>query len=228
MKFTHGAGTRPVEQLGGYLEDRYSPSILVDADVVAARSWLSLVEATQADFCERGVVVAKKSGKFITSKVFEGWIAEVDENQNETDPGAFRPPLLPFGLRSLSPALKEQVLVHTHPITPELEHLKTTVLTDKDVHILASHCYNGLVMLDRGGAHLLARSRGEDWGYDSLLNTEIVNDALKQVKAQSGGSMDVIALLAQQLHNHGLSYFHTPDLSQEGQSVEFMNMRTGV
>lgn len=217
---------QPVESLDERVEHSSSPSIFVNPEVIAADAWESLVAATQSDGIERGLVIAKRRDKIIRSKEIEGLGEQPsDEDPSKTIPASFPLPALPFGVKSLLPTIKELVVIHTHPMPPDLDHLRTTPISDRDIRAFTRTRYVAMVMLDRGGAHLLARTSSFFPDDERLLTSDIVDTATKEVIAESGGSMDVMTKVARRIANYGLGYFYTPDLSQQGAGVEFRNLR---
>lgn len=215
-----------VERLDGEINNRYSPTILVAADVLATDSWHELVSATQVDYRERGLVVGRHIGKnkLIRSKVIEGYGREQTDIPGEDLEAAFPVPMLPFGVKSLSPRIKQDVVIHTHPMPPEVDHVRTSIISDKDIHAFTNSRYNAMVMLDRGGAHLVARTRQSDL-YSGKPQEDLVSSTMRGVIAESGGSMDIMIKLASRLGQYGLGYFYTPELAQPGETVELQNLR---
>ncbi len=204
-------------------------SLLVDKEVVAADKWPGMVAATQLDFRERGIVVSRRSnGKLMTSKVFEGLGERFDyDNRARKIPSSFSLPLLPHGARSLLPKIKDIVVVHSHPMPPEVDHLQTTAISDVDIHSFINADYNALVMVDRGGAHLLVRV-GHLLGDILPAERNIVEETIEAVSQERGGARDVIKSLATQLPSYGLGYFYTPTLSPDPKEgyVKFYNPGT--
>lgn len=215
----------PAERLDGEINNKCSQSILVATDVLATDLWHKLVSATQADYRERGLVVGRHIGKneLVRSKIIEGFGKEQGENPAEVE-AAFQAPMLPFGARSMSPRVKRDVIIHTHPMPPEVDHVRTSIISDKDIHAFTNSKYNAMVMLDRGGAHLVARTR-RSYSYDIEPKSDLVSSTMREVIAESGGSMDVMTRLASRLGQYGLAYFYTPELTQPGEVVELQNLR---
>ena len=133
-------------------------------------------------------------------------------------------PMFPFGImKGLSTRVREDVVIHTHPMPPEVAHVKTSIISDKDIRAFVGSKYSGMVMLDRGGAHLLARTR-QIHSYYNAPAPDLVSRTMREVIAESGGSMDVMAETARQLGQYGLGYYYTPDLTQVSHDVEFWNL----
>ena len=228
MFTTERSGFGPVETLESTLIDGHAPSICVDASILATDVWEEFVDATQSDYFERGVAIARhsKTGKISRSKIHQ-WHYELPDEGEEPEAveNECPVPMFPFGvIRSLlSPRMREDVYLHTHPMPPVLDHLKTNPISDKDLQAFSGSNYKAFVILDRGGAHLLARtSRGSQ---PSLPAPELVGDITREVIAESGGSIDVMIKVARGIAQHGLGYYHTPILSQRSSVVEFQNLR---
>lgn len=211
-----------------HIEAHGSGSIFIKTEAIAASLWQQMIEATQQDYKERGVVVSKSGKKFYTSRVFEGTGEQIDYKNSDkiSATSSFNPPLLPQGIRSLIPGMKDIVVVHTHPMPPKLDHLSTTPLSDIDIHAFVNAQHNGLVMIDRGGAHLLVRTR-TSYNDSDLLKKNIVDEAVEVVKRNDGVVLDVIKATSQQLANYGLGYFYTQTLLPNIKGfVEFNNPRS--
>ncbi len=214
-----------VELLDGELRSQHSPSILVAADVLATDQWQKLVNLTQADLLERGLVVGRHSSthQLVSSKTIKGYGQAQTNSYDRATEAALAVPILPFGIRSISPRIKASVAIHTHPMPPEVDHIQTSIISDKDIATFSRSRYKAMVMLDRGGAHLVARTcSGELYG--SMPAPDLVSTTMREVIAESGISMDVMARLARRLGQYGLAYFYTPELRQNGETVELQNL----
>lgn len=217
---------RSVELLNSEIMNKFSMSIQVAADVLATDTWAELVNATQTDYREHGLVIGRNAGnnKLVRSKILEGYGREMLQESEQVLEAAFPVPMFPFGIiKGMSPRIKEDVALHTHPMPPEVDHVRTSIISDKDLQVFTGSKYNAMVMLDRGGAHLLARTR-PTYSYASAPEPNLVSSTMREVIAESGGSMDVMARLAHRLGQYGLGYFYTPELTQAGDSVEFQNL----
>lgn len=219
------AGAYHVELLDSELRSKCSPSILVAADVLATDQWQELVNVTQADFRERGLVVGRHSSKhqLVRSKIIKGRGQTRTNSSGRPTEAALVVPILPFGIRSISPRIKASVAIHTHPMPPEVDHIQTSTISDKDIDTFSRSSYKAMVMLDRGGAHLVARiCSGELYG--SKPAPDLVSATMREVITESGSSMDVMTKLARRLGQYGLAYFYTPELTQNGETVELQNL----
>jgi hypothetical protein len=226
----HLDSTQPIELLDGEITNRSSPAIQVAADVLATDIWQDLVDTTQSDLIERGLAIARhsKTGKLTRSTIFRWYYEFSEESDPEVIENTCQIPLFPFGVvRSLlSPRLKEDVYIHTHPISPALDHLRTNPISDADLHAFVPSRFQALVILDRGGAHLLARTSSQKFLTNNLPAPDLINEVTREAIAESGGSMDVMTKVARRIAQHGLGYYYTPDLSQQSDTVEFKNLRT--
>ena len=107
---------------------------------------------------------------------------------------------------------------------PALDHLRTNPISDADLQAFSPSRYQAMLTLDRGGAHLLARTR-PNYLDGNVPATDLVSSTMREVIAESGGSMDVMTRVAGELAQFGLGYYFTPDLIQQGESVEFKNLK---
>ena len=208
-------GSKIEDLTGDYVELAGRDSIRVAARLLGANRWEEMIQATQHDLKERGLVVARKrNGNLDENEIF---ISEETEAQKSIE--------IPFSqvLKSLVPGRSNLTFVHTHAMPPTVDHLRTTVFSDLDLQGLLETDYRALVMLDRGGAHLLvpvskfARSRRS---FDSGL----VAKAVEKIKQKNGGTLDVVKDVAGTLAGQGFGYFYTPELCQtKGETVTFYN-----
>jgi hypothetical protein len=215
------------ELTGREIINGFSPSILVSADVLATDLWHTMVSDTQLDYRERGVVVGRPAGKnvLVRSEIIEGYGQESGEGLVEVVEASLPVPMFPFGiLRGMSQRLKKDVVIHTHPMPPEVDHVRTSIISDKDIRCFVGSKYTGMVMLDRGGAHLMVRT-GPSNQYDCVPGFNLVSSTMSEVINKGGGSMDVMTRFARQIGRYGLGYYYTPDLKQSGETVEFQNLK---
>lgn len=207
-----------------HVERPITGPILVDVRGIAADKWPEMQNRAQKSHREQGVVVSRLGTILYTSKIFEGYGERNDyDNPHRKIPASFTPPLFPHGLISLHPGMENIVLVHVHPIPPELDHLITAPLSDTDIHTFVKHNYKGLVSLDRGGVHLLVRTR-HSYNESDLLTKNIVDETITEVRAKNGTTLDVIKLVDHKLSQYGLGYFYTSNLVQNPKGyVEFFD-----
>lgn len=213
-----------VEGLDTILQNQRCNIVQIDAEAIAAASLAGLVELTQTDQTERGLVVGIKAGSFIRSQILEGRPAEIDDETGRFISGSWSPPILPFGIKGVLASIKKASVIHTHPMPPAIDHLRTTPISDKDIRAFLPSKYIAMVMADRGGIHMLARHRSTTI-LDYPPGASVVGDATEITINEGGGSIDVIRRVAHQLSLYGLTYLYTPELVQEQKTVGFQNMR---
>jgi hypothetical protein len=196
-------------------------SMLVNVKVVAVDRWENMLSATQKDYRERGIVISRKGNRLFTSKVAVG--NDIEPGDTNIGERTFPIPFLPHGIRSLDPTMKDIVVVHTHPMLSELDHLRTSIISDLDIHSFVASDYKSLVMIDRGGAHLLVRNSFSPDEEERLLRRKIVKETTKKIKEQEGGTLEVMQSLDLELRNYGLRYFFTPftEPDSSGKFIEF-------
>lgn len=173
--------------------------ILVPKDQLGADKWPEMIKMTQETGNEYGIVISHDGKRILTSIVFEG--SKIN----------FIPPLLPHGIKSLLPKVKNIALIHSHAIPPAIEHLPTTTLSTGDITTHINNTYNATVMIDRGGVHVLL-------GKNPFLNpnqincAEIVNNAIKKAQGNSGLVAEVRKEIGEELSHVGTSYYYSPNL----------------
>lgn len=180
----------------------FDDTLNIDADIVAASKWQEMLGLTQNDGLERGLVISWNGKRLFVSKTVIG------------EKGSFSPPTLPHGLRSLVPSTREIVHVHTHFMPPELDHVQTTPISDLDINSFAGLSYNAMVMIDRGGVHVLTRKPYtlNKKGQNTNIYIDIVGNALKQAKANGNTAVNVIKEVARSLEPLGIKYYYSPNL----------------
>ncbi len=183
------------------------PSLIkVDSSLVATRLWGEMIDQTQGDGLERGVVVSvNRSGNTLTSGIFV-------ENTQEDVLGRLYTPLLPHGIRGFLSGTHSVTMVHTHFMPPEVDHIETSYFSGTDVGNFASSQFNALVMLDRGGAHLLLK---KEQAHSTPVNgIEIVDTAFAEAKKRGENrSRTVRKIMAERLLPYGMLYYYTPDIA---------------
>jgi hypothetical protein len=216
--------TEPLESFKDSYLERPGKILTVEANLVAAEDWQRLVDLTQADQRERGIAIGRRGTKLLHSGIIEGSGKETDYYDNPAavlEP-TFPVPMLPFGLKGLLPKVEKIAILHTHPMPPEINHVKTTVISDKDIYAFLHTGYRAMLMADRGGAHLLTRTSPSV--IEVSLSPNLVSKTISDVIRAGGGSMDVLERVARRLSQLGLGYFYTPDLSPKNGTVEFHNL----
>lgn len=175
--------------------------ITVRADNVGAQRWQEMLTATQEDGKERGLIVYRSllsHNKFSTSKISVGTAVE-NRSAHVT------PQFEDIGVKGLiSPVVAK---IHTHPRTPEIQHLKTTIPVDGDIQLFSNDGYSAMVVLDDGGAHLLIRT-GESIMPEPPPG-DLISRAINEVAAKGGVVADVQKRMNAILSPYGISYFYT-------------------
>lgn len=173
--------------------------ILVPKDQLGANKWPEIIRRTKETGNEHGIVISYNGRNLLTSNVSEG------SKDN------FIPPLLPHGIKSLLPRVKNIALIHSHNIPPSIEHLPTTYLSNGDIATHINNTYNATVMIDRGGVHVLL-GRNPFLNPNQVNCAEIVNSAIKIAKSNSGLVAEVRKEIGKELSHIGTSYYYSPDL----------------
>lgn len=203
--------SRVEDLLGTHIELPNRDQVLVDAEILGASQWRDMVDATQEDHRERGLIVSRKrNGRVVRSKIF---ISKEEDSQKSIATN------IPHELRSLLLG-RNMVFIHTHPLPSEVGHLRTTVFSDTDLQAFIKGNYNAIVMLDRGGAHLLLPISEYTRTHPSL-EKDLVNKIVEKVRQNGGGTLDVVKEVSATLATRGFGYFYTPELDQTGEFVRF-------
>lgn len=178
--------------------------IRIESNLVAQDLWPEMLEQTKKDGYERGVVVFKKGDKIIKSRIFEG-------RMTEDNAGSISEPFFVHGIRRpFLPRPKDIAFVHTHSMPPDMDHLKTTIISAKDINTFASSSYNVVVAIDRGGVHMLAKRNKH---VNEHIDGEIIsNDAFTFAKKTDNSTDSVRKSMARKLRVNGYYYFYSPDL----------------
>lgn len=208
-------------------------SVQVDANIVAAESWKELVSETQEDGRERGVVISRdKNGETLKSPIFIGHGEEFDEETGrKISSGSIVHPYLPHGLKNqLRLRPKGVVFVHSHPMPEKINHIYTMHFSDLDIERFLLEKFNAFVAVDRGGAHLLVRTKNPylaSFVNKHTENVNIVSQTIDTVTKEKGTSLDIVKKLSAELpRRYGLAYYFTPSLEADTQGyVKFLNPR---
>lgn len=211
---------RPVDNLSTmYREGYYGGPLILDARSVGVSVWKSLIDQTQRDGIERGIVISAKGDDILTSKIYKGSGPEeiFDGIETRKRGGSFTPPHFPHGFQSLSPLIKDMTVVHSHPMPPALAHLPTTILNDTDIRSFIASKYHALCAVDRGGAHLLVRTQRPF--LNRTPSRDLVKNLIAEAMKSNKGIKDVIVSVAQQLKQYGLAYLYSPLPDSNAESV---------
>lgn len=180
----------------------------IEGKLIGSDNWQEMLKLTDQDGRESGVITSTWGKRILTSSIFRGQrIASVDQKPVD----CIVPPELPHGLKSLLPQVKNFAFVHSHPKPKELEHLRTTLPSDQDIQSFINLAYKVLVMVDRGGIHMITG--------DPLLYNESPNNLATQALAKTAQSQNTVSeameFLAHSLRLYGLKYFYG-DLDKQG------------
>jgi hypothetical protein len=211
--------------LGREIDTSSSPIVSVPSGFLATEHWVDLVNATENDRCEYGYAVGiDRQGKPVLSNRLEGYPAITKEDGVEIEQASLSGPIFPFGILRAR-QIKKAALVHTHPMPTSENHPRTMIFSDKDIGHFFGSDYSAMMMLDQGGAHLLAKKERFTHDMRDLLHPELVKTTILDVREGSRSMRDVLSRVAYQLWVHGVGYYYTPDLSQPNDTVEFQNLR---
>lgn len=180
---------------------------------LGVNSWPEMIEQTQAEDRERGVVVSSFFGKFRTSPIFKG------------DEPSITSPVLPHGVSSLWPFAKYITHVHSHPMPEALSHLQTTIVSDTDIRNFRNSSVKAMIIIDRGGAHLLLHDYFADFEKE-LPQFNLSHSALNKIKDKGNTVMDAMKELARILNPYGIRYYYSPTLEPKNEHLQFTDVIT--
>ena len=192
----------------------FQREITVRADNIGASKWPEMLAATKEDGLERGINVFRTpiTKKFYTGTIITGTKKDFKTGKNVPIQSS------DIGLKGFISDIVASV--HTHPLTEEEAHLKTTVPSGSDVQTFFENAYSTMVILDRGGAHLLVRTR--DTLNQETPPTDLIQKKINEVAAKGGTVADVQKQLNSMLSQYGISYFYTENLtSAEDGTITF-------
>ncbi|MCR4306171.1 MAG: hypothetical protein NUV73_03750 [Candidatus Daviesbacteria bacterium] len=207
-KFYQPTRINLLEYKGGYLPSE----IEIPAEQLGFQKWNSILEQTQSDGRERLIVVSSIKGRIEISKVSVGF-SDIDSKAESVSP-----PFLPQGLLSFLPWTRNLAYVHSHQKPAVLSHLKTTLLSDKDVRTYHDSTYPAEVMIDPGGVHVLLRTSNLASG-QSLPDFNLHEAALGRAKKGNNTVLEAMSALGDLLASSGIRYYYSPQLTPtpEGQ-----------
>ncbi len=191
----------------GYL---LPPFVRIPSDQLAQPYWEEMLQRTHTSGREYGLIVSSNGQKLLTTKIFAGLGEQYCFESNNKYPPSFRPPFLPHGLKSLDPRIKDLALVHTHPTPVDVNHIPTTVMSEADILAYAQNSYNALVMIDKGGVHMLT---GKDplQIIDERIAHKIVDDAFNIARSNSNTVVELRGEIAKALKHFGIRYYFSSD-----------------
>jgi len=198
-----------------YRENYFGGPLRVDAQSIGVSFWHSMIDQTQKDTIERGFIVSIHKGNYHTSKIHKGSGAEAvfDGVEMRTRGGSYSPPLLPHGLSSLNPSIVNITAVHSHALPNSLAHLPTTIISDADIQSFIPSKYHALCAVDRGGVHLLVRTRKQL--FEIMPDRNMIKNSIAEIAREDGGIKDVIIKAAKYLQQFGLAYLYTSQLEAD-------------
>ncbi|GIW61747.1 MAG: hypothetical protein KatS3mg089_0599 [Patescibacteria group bacterium] len=169
-----------------------------------------MLQQTHTSGREHGLMVSYDGQKLLTSRIFAGLGEQHCYGNNTKHPPSFRLPFLPHGFKSLDPRIRNLALIHTHPTSDDINHLPTTVISEADILAYAQNSYNALVMIDKGGVHMLT---GKDplQIIDARIAHKIVEDAFKIVRSNSNTVVQLREVIAKSLKHFGIRYYFSAD-----------------
>lgn len=202
-----------------YREGYYGGALRVDSQSIGASQWKNLVAQTQADGAERGIVISTNKGSILTSGIYMGSGTEevFDGTEMRKRGGSFTPPNLPHGIKSLNPAIKDIVIVHSHYMPSSSGHLPTMILSDGDILNFIPSKYHALCAVDRGGAHLLVRTQKQF--FNRIPDGHMVKNLITETIKENGGIKDVIWKVSNRLQQFGLAYLYTSQLETDSEGA---------
>lgn len=195
------------DNLSRYKEWGDGDFVTIDAQLVAAQKWQEMLGQTQNDGLERGVVVSGNGKKITTSGIILG------------EKGSFIPPALPHGFRSLLPTTKGLVYIHTHYMPPEISHVQTTAVSDTDINSFVNLSGKAMVMIDRGGVHVLARKLHDFGSKKTTGQIKVVTQALQKAKSGGNTAIDVVREVARSLEPFGIKYYYSEKLTPSSENL---------
>lgn len=195
-------------------ERHLGEEITVDGEQIGVSRWEKMLELTQEDLHERAITVTSVFRKPKISKIARGAESSFSDHAK---PATAEAVLFFFFGEPVS-------IVHTHPMGKDLEHLRTTAISDGDIQNFNGSAYNAFIAIDRGGAHLLVHNRMR------FEKQEIPSDMAKKIRedleGKNGSVSDLIQQLATELERYGISYYFCPDVSSTGGNKTFRLAKT--
>ncbi len=172
-----------------------TPEIKVPGVLLGSEKWNDILQKTDQQQREFGLVVSLYGQKPITSKVISG------------DSHSFTVPFLAHGIKSIW-LPQDITLLHSHPNHENVRHLRTTFFTDDDINnfLQSSRCAD--VMIDKGGVHVLISNRRYSMRDQEIPRTSVATEALYNDKNKS--TLDVMRQMGERLAKDQVFYYYTP------------------
>lgn len=204
-----------IDLLNGH-ERPHSVEIEIPGEHLGQGNWEEMVNKTQTDGRERGVMVGDFFGKLITSDIFSG------TSEKESPNASITPHFNVFGWKYL--AARKAVFIHSHPKPDELSHLQTTMFSNGDFRSFFNSTLKSLVMVDPGGVHVLLRDD------NSLIQIEtpkedFVGEAMKYAEDRNGLVVEAMKKMGNMFARHNFYYYYSPKLSHEDGVVKLKDVR---
>jgi len=210
---------------GEEVDTNFSSNVSMPSLFLGVKHWLDLVSATNNDGHEYGYSIGiNREGSPVESERLEGYPAITDGTGTVVEKAGLMPPIYPFGFRRAR-QVKKATYIHTHPLPDTDNHPSTGTFSDRDIHYFVGSDYFAMIMLDRGGAHLLAKDERFTRDRAEQLNQKLVETTVYDVREGSKSMRDILKRVAYNLSIYGISYYYTPELLQASITVEFQNLR---
>lgn len=179
------------------------PEIIIPGAQIGATYWPGMISQTDKDGKERALVISSSAGKLMTSRIFKGHAETKITHAN------IHPPFLPHGIKSLLPGIKDITYVHSHPKPAELDHIQTTILSDGDIRAYYDSLYPAMVMIDKGGVHVLLRTFSANEELE-LPDYNLDRAAFREAEKRNFIAVEVMQELAKIIYPYGLRYYYSP------------------
>lgn len=188
------------------------PKIRVASSVLAAEKWPEMLHKTEETKKEYGIIISDNGKRLKISKIWEGLSERKEIETAKIINPSFPIPLLSHGIRSLDPRLTDIVLIHTHPMTPEIDHLPTTAMAEGDIDTYIHSRFKIFLALDRGGIHMLRGMRLKQ-NRDDINPLAICNKASETNEAHSNTVAEFREHVAKALEPFGIQYYFSPNIT---------------
>ena len=214
----------------------YSREITVKTENVGMQQWGEMLDRMDNEGKEMAMDVFRNvfTGSFAT-----GSIVEYDERGYEHKHDK---PIRASEIGGLKSFTHDPVVsLHTHPLSGDEAHIKTSIPSGNDIRTFLSSMHSALVIVDRGGSHLLVRTREfhprnpesfesvlrkgskrrplqhaskPDWpDEEDLPPDDLMKKKIKEIAARGGVVADVQKELNGMIAQYGLRYFYTEQLT---------------
>lgn len=180
------------------------PEISIPGEQLGADKWSELLDRTNQTGKEYGFCVWERGKKISIDKITEGLEGEWYPDLN-----------------ILARLFKTNIsIVHSHPKPAALDHVETTLVSMGDINSFINSSSKSLVMLDKGGVHLLIR-QGLIFRDESTDVREEFKDVFRGFSNKT--SADVRKETAKILSRWGIKYFFSNTLTPSADG--FVNLK---